>query len=958
MMRAELKGQNGTSCPPQGGASAARGQAGIPPGNGAQQGADPGAGPAAPGAKLGGSAHGPTAADSDGAAGIPMMRAELKGQNGTSCPPQGGASAARGQAGIPPGNGAQQGADPGAGPAAPGAKLGGSAHGPTAADSDGAAGIPMMRAELKGQNGTSCPPQGGASAARGQAGIPPGNGAQQGADPGAGPAAPGAKLGGSAHGPTAADSDGAAGIPMMRAELKGQNGTSCPPQGGASAARGQAGIPPGNGAQQGADPGAGPAAPGAKLGGSAHGPTAADSDGAAGIPMMRAELKGQNGTSCPPQGGADPGAGPAAPGAKLGGSAHGPTAADSDGAAGIPMMRAELKGQNGTSCPPQGGASAARGQAGIPPGNGAQQGADPGAGPAAPGAKLGGSAHGPTAADSDGAAGIPMMRAELKGQNGTSCPPQGGASAARGQAGIPPGNGAQQGADPGAGPAAPGAKLGGSAHGPTAADSDGAAGIPMMRAELKGQNGTSCPPQGGASAARGQAGIPPGNGAQQGADPGAGPAAPGAKLGGSAHGPTAADSDGAAGIPMMRAELKGQNGTSCPPQGGASAARGQAGIPPGNGAQQGADPGAGPAAPGAKLGGSAHGPTAADSDGAAGIPMMRAELKGQNGTSCPPQGGASAARGQAGIPPGNGAQQGADPGAGPAAPGAKLGGSAHGPTAADSDGAAGIPMMRAELKGQNGTSCPPQGGASAARGQAGIPPGNGAQQGADPGAGPAAPGAKLGGSAHGPTAADSDGAAGIPMMRAELKGQNGTSCPPQGGADPGAGPAAPGAKLGGSAHGPTAADSDGAAGIPMMRAELKGQNGTSCPPQGGASAARGQAGIPPGNGAQQGADPGAGPAAPGAKLGGSAHGPTAADSDGAAGIPMMRAELKGQNGTSCPPQGGADPGAGPAAVPGAGPGSTSYQEGKCSARPRPTPAGAAQRAQGHRRPSRWCLCGC
>ncbi|XP_049685049.1 basic salivary proline-rich protein 3-like [Accipiter gentilis] len=430
-------------------------------------------------------------------------------------------------------------------------------------------------------------------------------------------------------------------------------------------------------------------------------------------------------------------------------------------------------------------------------------------------------------------------------------------------------------------------------------------------AELQGPNRTSCPPQGGASSARLQAGIPPGNGAPQGADPGAGPAAPGAKLGGSAQGPTAADGSGGAGIPMtVRAELRGPNRTSCPPQGGASSARLQAGIPPGNGAPQGADPGAGPAAPGAKLGGSAQGPTAADGSGGAGIPMtVRAELRGPNRTSCPPQGGASSARLQAGIPPGNGAPQGADPGAGPAAPGAKLGGSAQGPTAADGSGGAGIPMtVRAELRGPNRTSCPPQGGASSARLQAGIPPGNGAPQGADPGAGPAAPGAKLGGSAQGPTAADGSGGAGIPMT---------------------------------------------------VRAELRGPNRTSCPPQGGASSARLQAGIPPGNGAPQGADPGAGPAAPGAKLGGSAQGPTAADGSGGAGIPMtVRAELRGPNGTSCPPQGGADPGAGPAAVPGAGPGSTSYQEGKCSARPRPTPAGAAQRAQAHRRPSRWWLCGC
>ncbi|XP_052666610.1 translation initiation factor IF-2-like [Harpia harpyja] len=108
--------------------------------------------------------------------------------------------------------------------------------------------------------------------------------------------------------------------------------------------------------------------------------------------------------------------------------------------------------------------------------------------------------------------------------------------------------------------------------------------------------------------------------------------------------------------------------------------------------------------------------------------------------------------------------------------------------------------MMAELQVQNGTSCPPQGAASAASGQAGIPPGNGAQQGADPSAGPAAPGAKLGGSAHGPTAADSDGGAGIPRM-AELRGRNGMSQPSRGGADPGAGPAALGAEHSGSGKG-------------------------------------------------------------------------------------------------------------------------------------------------------------
>lgn len=197
---------------------------------------------------------------------------------------------------------------------------------------------------------------------------------------------------------------------------------------------------------------------------------------------------------------------------------------------------------------------------------------------------------------------------------------------------------------------------------------------------------------------------------------------------------------------------------------------------------------------------------------------------------------------------------------------------------------------------QNGTSCPPQGGASIARGQAGISPGNATPQGADPGAGPAAPGARLGGSAHGPTAADRGGGAGIPTVRAELQGPNGMSQPPQGGADRGAGPAALGAEHSGSSNG-------GGIG---PRAELEAPNGKSQLILEEESAVSGDAMTPPGNGVQQ----------------------------------------------------GADPGAGPAAVPGAGPGSTSYQEGKCSARPRPTPAGAAQRAQGHRRPSRWWLCGC
>ena len=200
-------------------------------------------------------------------------------------------------------------------------------------------------AEFQGQNRTSCPPQAGASSACGQAGIPPGNSRQQGANPSAGPPALGAKLGGSAHGPTAAKSGGGAGIPTM-AELQGPNGTSCPAQGGAS-------------------PGAGPPAPGAKLGGSAPGPTAADSDGGAGIPTMRAELQGPNGMSCPLQGGADPGTGPAAPGAKLGGSAHRLTAAEGSGGAGTRTV--PMSGRGNRAGPPGEASKSRRGTQALRP---------------------------------------------------------------------------------------------------------------------------------------------------------------------------------------------------------------------------------------------------------------------------------------------------------------------------------------------------------------------------------------------------------------------------------------------------------------------------------------------------------------------------------------------------------------------------------------------------------------